>query len=356
MAKFMLLGLFKTNTTGFIGIDIGSHAIKMVAVSTCRSNYQVDAVVEIPLHKGMMVDHQPQNIAKINFLIKQVCQALSIHYKNAAIAITGPDVMTKVMLINSTLNDIELQSQIELVLENELAICLNDVFIDFEVIGHPSDDAAFNHVLVSIARKETVLTQVQCIDDAGLNTRVVDIASHALARAVDFFLPEPQKYCALVMVDLGASQTTLNVIHQGNVIFSRAHAHCGNQCTQRIADYNEVTFAEAEKMKVNELCSATCKQQVIQPFIEQIGYALSLDLTLFNDVDAGLCINQVILTGGGASLFNLSDSLESILSINVFSLPLGESLTFKNETDKPLLVNASKQYLLALGLALRGAA
>ena len=355
MAKFMLLGLFKTNTTGFIGIDIGTHAIKIVAISTFRSVYQVDAMIDMPLPKGVMVDHHPQDIAKINFLIKQLRQKLTINYTNTAIAITGPDVMTKVMLINSTLNEAELESQIEMALENEFAINLNDIIIDFEIIGAHPHDPAFNNVLVSTAHKDVVLAHVQCVDDAGLSTRIVDIASHALARAVNFFLPINQKHLVFAVVDLGASQTTLNVIHQGNVIFSRSHLCCGHQCTQLIADYYDLTFPEAEKMKISGAFSAACEQQVIMPFIEQLGRDLYLDLRLFNDLETGPSISQVMLTGGACLLCNLPASLEKILAIKVLRLAVEETLTFKNATDKPLFSTSSEQFLLALGLALSGA-
>ena len=350
----MLFGLIKTTSAKLIGIDIGSYAIKAVAISCIHGIYQVDAVVEMLLPKGLIIDNHLQDINKISLVIKQLKNKLSVDYTHTAIAVTGADVMTKVMSINSTLSDLELQSQIEIEVENDISFPLDEVFIDFEVQSLNEEDASLNNILVSTARKESILSHVQCIDEAGLKTTIVDIASHALARSVNFLLPFENNDQSIAMVDIGASQMRFNVIHQGNIVFSRSKNHGGDTCTQMFAEYLSISLQDAERLKITGEFSEDFDREILNPFVEKTLNYLNSDLHMFANAFSQMKIDKIIVVGAGSLLPGFLHRLKSELSLEVIELQHGDNLIFKNQKDSQLIVQSGSKYMMALGLALRG--
>ena len=210
----MFKGLKKSNPSTLIGIDFGSSAIKAIVLSKSNGNFQVDAVAEIAVEKGFIVDHRFENMVKLTEIIKQLHKNFPASYQNVAIAVSGADVITKIMPMNTNLNDLALEYQVEIEAENSIPFPLDEIFLDFEIIGINANSPDLKDVLVSAARKDTVLSQVNCIEEAGLQVKIVDIASHALARACKLLFSSEDFDKGIAVVDIGASEMTLNILHQ----------------------------------------------------------------------------------------------------------------------------------------------
>lgn len=351
----MFFGLIKFGTSGLIGIDFGSSSIKAIALSKGQRTYHVDGIAEAPLMKGLIVDGRLEDVEKLTSVVKLLRKNFPSNYKNAAIAVTGADVITKVMKMSSSLGDLDLESRVEIEVENSIPFPLDEIFIDFEIIGTNEEDPLLNDLLVSAARKERVLTQAQCVDGSGLNTTIVDIASHASARAAGFVITPEFKSEGIAIVDIGASQMMLTILHQNNVIFTRAKNHGGAVCTQMISERYGVSIPEAERMKVENELPDGCDIDVITPFINTTINHLRVDLRMFTNSANKVDIKKVILTGGGSLMEplveKLKQDLEMDVEVDVAQPYLG--FDFKNESDKNILKDLGPKYMMAIGLALR---
>ncbi len=350
----MFSGLKKVNPNALIGIDFGSNSIKAIAISKGSGTFRIDAVAEAAIAKGLIVDNHFEDVGKLSQIIKQLRKNFPASYKNVAIAVTGADVITKVISMNADLSDIELEAQVELEAENSIPFPLDEIFMDFEVLGPNSTDKELNDVLLSAARKETVQLQVDCVEDAGLKTKIVDVASHVQARACDLVFVQEDFDKGIALVDIGASQMMLNIVHQGNVIFSRSKNHGGSVCTQMMADHYGMKFAEAEKNKVERTWPVDCDVDVVAPFVNMTVNHLRFDLRMFTNAPNNIKIEKMILTGGCQLLPELVTQLEEELELDVEIANPFIGFEYKNESDKTLLQKAGAKYMLALGLALRG--
>ncbi|WP_028863135.1 pilus assembly protein PilM [Psychromonas aquimarina] len=350
----MFAGLKKTNQNALIGIDFGSNSIKAIALSKGRGTFQIDAVAEAPIAKGLIVDNHFEDITKLSQIIKQLRKNFPASYQNAAIAVTGADVITKVMPMNADLSEIDLEAQVELEAENSIPFPLDEIFLDFEVLGPNAANKELNDVLVSAARRETVLSQVDCVEVAGLKVKVVDVASHAQARACELLFERDDFDKGIAFIDIGASQMMLNIMHQGNVIFSRSKNHGGAVCTQMMADHYGMSFSEAEKVKVEHNWPVDCDIDVVAPFINMTVNHLRFDLRMFTNTPNNIQIDKIILTGGCQLMPELVKQLEEELDLNVEIASPFPGFEYKNESDNVLLQKVGAKYMLALGLALRG--
>lgn len=344
----------KKNSNALIGIDFGSSSIKAVAISNGKETFQIDAVAEIAIPKGLIVDNHFEDIAKLTGVIKQLRKNFPSSYKNVAIAVSGADVITKVIPMNAKLNELELEAQVEIEAENSIPFPLDEIYLDFEVISPNDADDSLNDVLISAARKEAVLAQAHCVEDAGLVAKIVDVVSHAQARACELLFDRADYDKGIAIVDIGASQMMLNVVHQGNVIFSRSKNHGGATCTQLMADHYSMKFPEAEKAKVEQEWPVDCDIDVLEPFITMTVNHLRFDLRMFTNAPKNIEIAKVILTGGCQSLPGLLAKLQQELGVEVEVANPFVGFEHKNESDKTLLSHVGPKYITALGLALRG--
>ena len=350
----MFENIRKRNSNALIGIDFGSNSIKALAISKGKGTFQIDAVAEMPIAKGLIVDNHFEDITKLTQVIKQIRKNFPASYKNAAIAVSGADVITKVIPMNADLNDLELETQVELEAENSIPFPLDEIFLDFEVISPNANNKELNDVLVSAARKETVLSQVDCVEAAGLTTKVVDVASHALARACELLFMREDYDKGIAVVDIGASQMMLNILHQGQVIFSRSKNHGGAVCTQMMVDHYGFKFNEAEKIKIERKWPVDCDIDVIAPFVSMTLNHLRFDLRMFSNAPDNIKVEKLILTGGCQLLPELVTLLSDELELDVEIADPFIGFEYKNEADKVLLREAGVKYMIALGLALRG--
>jgi len=350
----MFKGLKKSNSNALIGIDFGSSAIKAIALSKGKGSFRIDAVAEIPVEKGLIVDHRFEDIVKLTEVIKRLRKNFPASYQNVAIAVSGADVMTKVIPINANLNDQELENQIEIEAENSIPFPLDEIFLDFEVININAKNPDLKDVLVSAARKETVLSQVDCIEDAGLRVKIVDIAGHVLARSFELQFSSEDFDKGIAVVDIGAAQMTLNILHQGQVIFSRSKNHGGAVCTQMIADRYGLKLDEAEKVKVDREWPTDCDTDVIAPFIMATINHLRFDLRMFTNAPNNIGVAKIMLTGGCQLLPGLAAQIQEQFDLETEIANPFLGFEYRNPSDKTLLHQFSAKYMMALGLALRG--
>ncbi len=344
----------KKIANALIGIDFGSNYIKAIALSKKRGTYVINAVAEIPIEKGLIVDGHFEDIPKLISIIKQLQKNFPNSYHNVAIAVTGVDVITKTVKMNADLDDLELESQVEIEAERSIPFPVDEIFLDFEVIGPSLDDPNFNDVLMSVARKENVMSQVDCIEDAGLKTKIVDVASHAQARACELLFDSEDYEKGIVIIDIGASKTMINILYQGNVIFSRIKNYGGNACTELIVERYGLSFSDAEKAKKTNKLPAGCEDDVIPLFIKQVIDNLRFDLRMFTNSPTNIKLDKIILTGGSLLLNGFPNKIETELKIKVDVADPFRALEYTNSSDESLLESQGVRYILALGLALRG--
>ena len=346
--------LKKINSTALIGLDCGSHSVKAVGLSKYKGEIYVDGVVELPLNKGVIADNNLRNSEKLTSVIKQIIERFPPFYKKAAIAVTGTDVITKVVNVSAALSDRELKDQIEIESENIIPFPLDEVFWDFEVTRASSDNLESNNVLVSAARKDNVLLLIESVEAAGVEVTVVDIENHALIRACQKSLTASDHEHGIAVLDIGASHMNFNILSQREIIFSRVKAHGGDVCSQLFSERYNIDFFEAEKRKVSGDWPLNCVLDVIDPFIKMTLEQLQLDLRMFVNEPNHVDVTKVILTGGCLLLPNLRQEIATSLGIDTEFCGAFSDLKCRRNEDFLLLCKDSIKYVTALGLAMRG--
>lgn len=351
-----MFGLFnKGSLLPLVGIDFGSQTIKAVTLSGRPGKLHLESVADVPTPKGTLVDYQLQDIERVSQSLKTLKRLIQGHSDYAATAVTGSNVITKVIQIDARLSDKELENQVQLEAEQIIPFPLDEVSLDFEVLGTGNSEDR-QDVLLSAARTESVNGRVSAlaeagIAEAGIAVKVVDVGAHALGRAVVACLPELQESERPIgVIDIGASAMTFAALVKGEVIYSRLQNFGGDQYSQALSSFYGMALDEAEQAKTSGTLPVDHELDVLMPHINLLLQQVRRNIQLFCSSSGYRDIAKLVLTGGGSLLPGLLVQVKEEVNCEVLHPDL--FALFGKPKGEAELVHGAK-YMTAFGLALR---
>ena len=352
----MLDNLWKKKTTMMVGIDIGSHAVKAVLLSQGSEGYVLEDFAIEPMVRGSVVDREIQDIEAVGSVIAKIRQSIPMKAKEAAAAVSGQTVITKIIYMDVSLNEEELASQIEIEADSLIPYPLDEVSLDFETLDVNESDPTKVNVLLSAARTESIEARVAVLEAGDFTAKVIDVESYAVSRSHDLCLsqlPEDAADKTVAIVDIGATMTLLSVTKAGKHLYSRDQMFGGEQYTRSIVSYYNKSFEEAEEAKITNDLPPNYTFEVLAPFqtilMQQIRRAIQMFLT-----SSGLSkIDYLLVSGGTASIEDIEKLLTDELGVHtVVANPFNE-MTLAQSINKEELAKVAPQLTVATGLALR---
>jgi len=232
----MLSQLFQKPSPMMVGIDIGSHSIKAVLLREVETGFRLEALAIEPMPKGAINERSIQDIEAIGNVILKLKRKLPKSLKSAAVAVSGQTVITKVIFMDVSLTDAELESQIEIEADSLIPYPLDEVSLDFEKLSTNEADPSKMNVLLSAARTESVEARVGALETANLEAKIVDVESYALSRDMDVYyqqLPSDAFNQCVAVIDIGAVLMLVSVVQAGETIYTRDQVFGGGSIHQQ---------------------------------------------------------------------------------------------------------------------------
>ncbi|TRX57861.1 pilus assembly protein PilM [Thalassomonas sp. M1454] len=352
----MLNKLWNKKASLMVGIDIGSHSVKAVLINEDKNGYQLQAFSVEPMPKGAVVDRKVQDIEAVGAVVRKIRKKVISSVQNAAVAVSGSTVITKIIYMDVSLNEDELASQIEIEADSLIPYPLDEVSLDFEKLEVNESDPSKVNVLLSAVRTETIEARVAGLDAGGFKTKVVDVESYALNRAADLcmpMLPDDAADKVVAFIDIGATMTLFTVNEDGNNIYTRDQLFGSEQYTRSIVSYYNKSYEEAEKEKITNALPPTYTFEVLAPFqttlIQQIRRAIQMYLT-FSGKEK---LDYLVVSGGTAALESIQELLSAELGIHTIIANPFNSMELGEQVDEEALIKVAPQLMVASGLALR---
>ncbi|WP_062567299.1 pilus assembly protein PilM [Pseudoalteromonas arabiensis] len=352
----MLSQLFKKPSSMMVGIDIGSHCIKAVLLQKTDAGLRLEALAIEPMPKGAISERSIQDIEAIGNVITKLKKKLPKSVQSAAVAVSGQTVITKVIFMDVSLTDAELESQIAIEADSLIPYPLDEVNIDFEKLSINEADPSKVNVLLSAARTESVEARVSALETANLKAKVVDVESYALSRAMDIYyqqLPSDAFNKCVAVVDIGAVLMLVSVVQAGETIYTRDQVFGGDQYTNSIVSYYNKSFDEAEIGKTTGDLPPNYTFEVLAPFqtslLQQVRRAVQMFLTTSGKDQ----VDYIVLTGGTAMIDGLDRLLIEELGIHAVVAEPFANIEIAPKIDRNVLQRHRTQFAIATGLALR---
>jgi type IV pilus assembly protein PilM len=227
-------------------------------------------------------------------------------------ALPASAVITKRISLPGSLREDELEMQVESEANQYIPFALDEVSLDFQVLGAIPNAPDDVEVLIAASRKEKVEDRMAVAQAAGLKAVVVDVESYAMRGAVDRLieqLPNRGEGQVIAIFYLGANSTALTVIHDGEAIYEREQPFGGQQLTGDIARAYGVPIEEAEQKKRSGDLPANYEADVLRPFMDTAVIELTRALQFFFTSTPYNRVDQIMLSGGSAVLTGLAESL-----------------------------------------------
>src|SRR5690606_12390886 len=235
-----------------LGIDISSTSVKLLELSRSGGRYRVEAYAVEPLPANAVVEKNLVEVEGVGLALARVLGKSRSSARQAAVAVAGSAVITKLVEMDAGLSDDELEAQLKLEADQYIPYPLEEVAIDFEVQGPAARNPERVEVLLAACRKENVEAREAALALAGLTARVVDVEAYALERTYELLAPQLDKQkedLAVAVVDIGATMTTLSVQRNGRTLYTREQLFGGRQLTEEIQRHYGLSPEEAARAK-----------------------------------------------------------------------------------------------------------
>ncbi|MEE9343760.1 MAG: type IV pilus assembly protein PilM, partial [Gammaproteobacteria bacterium] len=182
--------LFTRKSPPVLGLDISSTSVKLVELSLQNGRYRVESFAVEPLPPNSVVEKSINDIDAIGEAVQRVVKRAKAKSKHAAVAVAGSSVITKTIPMPANLSETELEDQIELEADQYVPYPLEEVSLDFEVIGQTVNNPDTIDVLLAACRTETVDMRTAAIESGGLSAKIVDIEAYATENAFQLLVDQ----------------------------------------------------------------------------------------------------------------------------------------------------------------------
>ena len=338
-----------------IGLDIGSSSIKFVELKRKKDRLVLRQLDNVPLSPETIVEGA---IIDSYDLINTLKLLVSIHHikkRKVAISVSGPPVIVK-RITTTYMTEKEFEEIVDWEMERYLPFDLSEVSLGYQIIRADEDKKQLE-VLVAAVKKETLEEYVSVVSEGGLTVKVMDVDALAVGNAY-LYSREVAGDETILLVNMGATLTNLNVISSGVPTFTRDIALGGDHFTKEIQKRVGVTFERAERLKIGEKNLNDAQDLIVKDILKTAKKSLTNEIlqaiNFYHSTFEGKGISKIVLSGGTALMNGLSQYIEETLNIPTSIMNVFEHLGInEKKVDMDLLKTSAPVFGVAFGLALR---
>ncbi|NNC98782.1 MAG: type IV pilus assembly protein PilM [Gammaproteobacteria bacterium] len=345
--------LFQSKSKAVIGIDIGTHSIKLVELAGSYANPRVIAWGITPLPAGAFSENTIANAELIADALAGLITKSGAKGDSVAVSVSSSHAITKVLGMPADISEFEMEEQISIEALHFIPYPIDEVNIDFEVLGPSTVNEQENDVLLVACRRSIVDDYIDLIEDSEMNLSYVDIDTYALERVYRSQNSLGAKSDQPVaLFDIGSSSSHLMVVDDDRVLYSRHQNFGAAQLVKLIRKEYGVSSEEAEEILLSSQPPGDFLTAVQEPFIEMLRQEVSRALQFFYSSSAFSNIDSIVLSGSCCSLNGLAGDLEVKMRTKVSVLnPIANATV---QMNREAISGVAPGLSIAYGLSLRG--
>ncbi|WP_425293577.1 pilus assembly protein PilM [Lampropedia puyangensis] len=340
-----------------LGIDISASSLKLVELGGSRDGkVTVERAAIERLEKGWVSEGNIENFDEVAEALRRLVKKSGTKTRRAAFALPSSSVITRKIVLPAGLSDEELEIQVESEASHYIPFSLDEVSLDFCVVGASKNSSDDVEILIAASRKDKVQDRQGLAEAAGLTAAVLDIESYAshvaIARLAKGW-PKSSEQPLVALVEVGGASSNLLVTQGDEILFEREQSFGGAQLTQAIARHYGISAEEAENKKRNADLPEDFPVAVLRPYVSGLTQEIARALQLFYTSSQFNAVDRILLAGGGSSVAGLAAAVTQATEtacqvVSPFEgMEMGGGVRMKN------IMKEASTYLTATGLALR---
>ncbi|PIE64771.1 MAG: pilus assembly protein PilM [Desulfobacterales bacterium] len=348
----MKLPFFSKNQL-VVGVDIGSHAVKVCQLKRTEKGYTVLNIGSVVLPEGAVDDGTLNEPDIVGEAIAELFKNLKIKSKKVGFSISGYSVIVKKVNL-AVMEDDKLEEHIMTEAEQYIPFDIEDVYLDFQDLRTNTDENDRTNVMLVAAKKEIVDDYLEMLEDIGLQATIVDVDGFALENTYEYNVPKSEN---VALVDIGASKMNINIISGGMSVVARDIVVGSRQLTEHIQNQFDIEFEEAEGLKLGTIPAGERQQEIEEIFLTvctQWVLEIKKAIDLYHSNNPEEPLDRIVLSGGGAKVSGLVDFLkqETGLDVELFN-PFANMNSNDKKIDRNFLKSVGPEMAIASGIAIR---
>jgi type IV pilus assembly protein PilM len=340
-----------------LGLDISSSSVKLVELSQSKSGALVlERCAMEPLERGWVTDGNIEKFDEVAEAVRRLVKKSGAKAKNVAMALPPSAVITKKIILPGGLTDQELEAQVETEANQYIPFPLDEVSLDFCVIGPSASSSGDLDVLIAASRREKVQDIQGLAEAAGLKPVIVDVESYASRLATSRLienLPNQGVGSIVALFEVGAMTTSMQVIRDDEVLYDRDQAFGGAQLTQLIVRQYGFSLEEAESKKRGGELPDDYESNVLRPFVDSMVQEIGRALQFFFTSTPHNKVDYIMLAGGSAALPGLTAAVTHQTTFSCTLVDPFEGMEMGDGVRLKKMTREAPSYLTSCGLALR---
>jgi type IV pilus assembly protein PilM len=357
MKNFKLTSLFKKKEKPVLGIDVGSHTIKLAEFAGSGKNRTLRTFGRAMLPPDVIVDGSIKDHETVGNILRNLISSCQPKIKRVATSISGYSVIVKRIHVPYS-NEKDIEENLLIEAEKYVPFEIDDVYIDFSILKNTQqEDVEGTDIFLVAAKKEIVDAYAGLMEAIGLTPAVIDVDAFTLVNAFEMAFGDVSE--PAVLIDIGASKTNLNIIQNGMPVFARDMAIGGEQLTEAIQEATGLSRDDAEAAKISGTKDKVLAEEIRQVVVEMADLWLDEIKKAINFFKSNAKPEEfpthIFLSGGCALLKDLEAHFSKGLEIEATKLNPFSSVDHSKEIDPAYMDAVSPQMAIASGLAIRSA-
>jgi len=349
------VGLFTPKAPVLIGVDISSTAVKLLQLGQAGGRYRVEHYAVEPLPPNAVVEKNIVEVEAVGDAIRRALSRSGAKTRSAAAAVAGSAVITKIVPMPADLSEEDMEAQIQIEANQYIPYPIEEVSLDFEVLGPVKDNPDMVNVLLAASRTENVDLRVAALDLGGLAAKTMDVEAFAMENAFRLIADQLSvpKDAVVAVIDVGATMTTLIVLRNQRTIYSREQVFGGKQLTDEVMRRYGLSYEEAGLAKRQGGLPESYEIEVLEPFKEAMVQQISRLLQFFFAGSEYSRVDQIVLAGGCASITGVADMVEEQLGVPCLVANPLANMSLSSRVQAQTLAQDAPALMIACGLAMR---
>ena len=349
--------LFSRQPAPLIGLDISSSSVKLVELGQDRSgNLVLERCGIEPLERGWISDGTIEKFDEVVEATRRLVGRVGSKTKNVAMALPASVVISKKIILPGGLSEREMEVQVESEANQYIPFSLDEVALDFCVLGPSSTSAGDVEVVIAASRKDKVEDRQGLAEAVGLVPVVMDVESYAARLAASRVigrLTGGGDDALIALFEIGAMTSTMQVLRNDDLVYERDQVFGGAQLTQMLVRQYGFTLEEAEAKKRAGELPDDYGDVVLQPYVESLAQEVERALKFFFTSTPNNRVDYILLAGGTAGLPGLTEAVTRHTSFPCQVVNPFDGMDMGRTVREKKVLREAPSYLTACGLAMR---
>ncbi len=340
-----------------LGLDIGAASIKMVELSQAKSGeWTLKKCAIEPLDHGWVVDGVIENSDEVLAALRRLLKKTGAKTKNVAMALPPSMVITKKMIVQSGLSDIELHNQVEAEANQYIPFSMEDASLDYCVLAPVGTSGEEVELLITASRKEKVQSRIDLAEGANLKPVIMDVESYAMRLSLSRLvaqLPNGGKNATVALFEIGTQSSVLQVVKNDIVLYDREQPFGSAQLVKLIVRHYGLSIEDAVIKRRNGDLPEDYANTVLAPFVTNIANEIGRALQFFFTSSQHTRVDYIMLSGEAAIFTGLPNVVADQTSFPCMVVNPFKSMKIDPAVREKKLRMEAPAYMVACGLAMR---